>query len=218
MVIAELVQNGKISRREGEYLLSFCNNTSPGFIVGFLFDRCLHRPELAYPSLGILIISYVLSSFLFRKMYYSQVMLVDEQEQSVYKMKHRTRSLEESIWESCETILKIGGYIISFCVILTALKAIPCSGKIWTLLVLPCLELTNGIKMIAEAEISFSARYILSMALVSFGGICAGFQTKCMIESTGLSFRQYIKEKLITAMVTSLLAINYITLYNHSFV
>ena len=66
-----------------------------------------------------------------------------------------------------------------------------------------------------RAEVAFEVKYVLSMALVAFGGLCAGFQTKCIVERAGLCFRQYIKEKLITAMVTSLLAIIFLMLYSH---
>ena len=60
----------------------------------------------------------------------------------------------------------------------------------------------------------FDLKYVLSMGLLAFGGVCAAFQTKCIIDKAGLSFRQYIKEKLITAMVTSLFAISYLLLYS----
>ena len=86
---------------------------------------------------------------------------------------------------------------------------------VWKFLLLPSLEVTNGIKMITSAEkLSFNLKYVLSMGLLAFGGVCAAFQTQCIIDKAGLSFRQYIKEKLITAMVTSLFAISYLLLYN----
>lgn len=216
VVVVELVSSGKISKTEGEYLLSFCNNTSPGFVVGFVFEQCFKRSEMAYTSLGILIGSYVLSSFLFRRMYYQELrrspagVLVADKE----KYSFPSKSLDESIWESSETILKIGGYIIIFCVLLYGLKSLPVKGRAWQLLLLPSLEVTNGIKMITSAEITFEMKYVLSMALLAFGGVCAGFQTKCIIDKANLSFRQYIKEKLITAMVTSLFAITYLLLYS----
>lgn len=217
MIIVDLVSRRKISKKEGEYLLSFCNNTSPGFVVGFVCERCLKRPDLTYISLGILISSYVFSGFLFRRMYYSDFRrnpgerYITDKDNSSFQ----TGSLDESIWESCETVLKIGGYIMIFCVFLYGLKALPFRGSIWELFLLPSLELTNGIQLITNAGTTFQVKYVLSLSLVAFGGICAGFQTKCIIEREELSFRKYIKEKLITAMVTSLLAISFLLLYSH---
>lgn len=204
--IVSLVTEHKISKEEGEYLLSFCNNTSPGFIVSFLCSQTLQMPKLSYISLGILWCSAVLSSFIFRQLY-----APDTIHSSVSALSASfcdfTTGLDESIWESMEIILKIGGYIVFFCVVLFLLKTIPCSSFLWNSIFLPSLELTNGVKMIAEQSLPFQIRYILFMALASFGGFCAAFQTKCIIQAVGFSFSRYIKEKLITTMVTSLLSL-----------
>ena len=64
---ADLLCRQKISYREASYLLSFCNNTSPMFIISFFIQQNLNTPALTLPTLGILIGSPVLCSFLFRK-------------------------------------------------------------------------------------------------------------------------------------------------------
>lgn len=214
-VIADLVIENQISKKEGEYLLSFCNNTSPGFIVGFIFERCLGMPELAYVSLGILFTSSIICSFLFRSMYYPDLVIRDFSSDTLGRRPTPfTTGLDESIWESMETILRIGGYIIMFCVILFALKTLPIEQFVWNSIFLPFLELTNGVRMISAQTLDFTVKYILLMALASFCGICAAFQTKCIIHKAGFSFLQYIKEKLITAMVTSLLSLIFIFFYD----
>ena len=213
-VITDLVVEKRISKKEGEYLLSFCNNTSPGFVVGFLFERCLGMPELAYVSLGLLFASAIICSFFFRVMYYSDLIIRDVSSDNPGRpTTHFTTGLDESIWESMETILRIGGYIIMFCVILFALKSLPIEQFVWNNVFLPFLELTNGVRMITSQTLSFPIKYTLLMALVSFGGICAAFQTKCIIQKAGFSFFQYIKEKLVTAMVTSLFSLIFLFFY-----
>lgn len=214
-IIVDLVTEKRISKKEGEYLLSFCNNTSPGFIIGFLFERCLKMPNLAYVSLAILFCSSILSSFIFRTMYYPKLSIRKfPSVSSNHSDSHYTTGLDESIWESMETILRIGGYIILFCVILYGLNALPIHHFVWNSILLPFLELTNGVRMITSQMMDFRLKYTLLMALASFGGICAAFQTKCMISKTDFSFLQYIKEKLITAMVTSLLSLTFLFFYN----
>lgn len=212
-VIVDLVTEKKISKKEGEYLLSFCNNTSPGFIVGFIFERSLGVPELAYISLGLLFVSAIISSFLFRIMFYSDIRINTSRLEEYKPPSHFTTGLDESIWESMETILKIGGYIIMFCVILFALEMFPVEHFIWNSVLLPFLELTNGVRILAAQTLSFTTKYVLLMSLASFGGLCAAFQTRCIIQKAGFSFIQYIKEKLITAMVTSLLSLIFIFFY-----
>lgn len=209
--IVSLVTEQKITKEEGEYLLSFCNNTSPGFLIGFLFDQSLRKSSLAYPSLLIFWASVIISSFLFRPNYTFKPRHLSPS--ISFKSTNLTAKLDESIWESMEIILKIGGYIISFCVILFLLKIIPCDHFLWTNIFLPSLELTNGVKILSEQPLPFYLRYVLSMTLLSFGGLCAAFQTKCIISAADFSFCRYIKEKLITAIVTSFLSLLFIFFY-----
>lgn len=213
-IITDLVIAERISKEEGEYLLSFCNNTSPGFIVGFLFEQCLHMPGLAYLSLGILFLSSFLSSLLFRRLYYPHLKLQSTSFPPSSPSRHfSTSGLDDSIYESCETLLKIGGYIMLFCAILYALKSLPIHTFAWNSILLPFLELTNGVRMLTSQISNFRITYVLLMALTSFGGLCAAFQTKCIVQKVGFSFSRYIKEKLITAVVTSFLAYIFILFY-----
>ena len=76
-VTADLVRSGKISKQEGAYLLSFCNNTSPAFLVNFLVGNALKEEKLLVPTLVILIGTPVLLSFVFRK-FYGQISTVSD--------------------------------------------------------------------------------------------------------------------------------------------
>ncbi len=68
-ITADLIRNQSISVEEGTYLLSFCNNTSPIFIINFLVWKTLEKKELLFPSLMILLGTPVVMSFLFRSIY-----------------------------------------------------------------------------------------------------------------------------------------------------
>ena len=103
-----------------------------------------------------------------------------------------------------ETITKVGGYIILFSILFRLCSRLPID---WFL---PALEISNGIPWIMGFAQPLSIIYPLILALTSFGGFCAAAQTYSMIQNSGLSIFPYIIQKLITAMVTSLLAILYI--------
>lgn len=49
-------------------------------------------------------------------------------------------------------------------------------------ILLPVLEITNGIQLIGMSAVSFPVKYILALSLTAFGGICAAAQTQCMIQ------------------------------------
>lgn len=51
--------------------------------------------------------------------------------------------------------------------------------------------------MLCQLDLTSELRFLLIMAHCSFGGVCALFQTKCMIRSQNWSFPRYIAEKLL---------------------
>ena len=56
-VTADLKREGKITVNEASYLLSFCNQTSPMFLISYIFYIHLKRPDLLFP--GMLLIEGV---------------------------------------------------------------------------------------------------------------------------------------------------------------
>lgn len=212
-VTSDLIHAKHISVIEGKYLLSFCNNTSPVFIMSYVVWQNLKREDLIIPSILILFLAPILCSFLFR-FYYRKELCAAFSEKKENAIEENTRFgfeiVDKSIMNSFETIIKVGGYIILFSVILTLLKELPVHTPLWNLAVLPMIEITNGVPLICSVTSNFSYKFILSLTLTSFGGICSIAQTKCMIQNTGLSILPYIIEKLITALVTSFIAYLYI--------
>lgn len=205
---SDLVVSKRISPQEGAYLLSFCNNTSPAFIISYIFLQNLQRPELVLPSMVILIGTPVLCSFFFRRKHTVPAKTPFNPSVNPNTSEHSlSLLLDSSIMDNCDTITRIGGYIIVFCILSAVLKQFPVHGFIWDYLVIPAVEITRGISLLAQSPLAFSVKYVLIMALASFGGLCAVFQTQCMVKESSLSILFYIKEKLITAAVTSLISI-----------
>ena len=209
-VTADLIKSGKISKNEGAYLLSFCNNTSPMFIMNYVVLKNLKCEELLLPSLFILFLSPILCSFLFRLYYLRKEYPQSHANNPTPHLYFHFHILDSTIMNSFEMITKVGGYIILFSVFITLFKELPYLPPLWTTFILPILEVTNGIPMLITSGLSFPLTFICIMGLVSFGGFCSIAQTKCMLEDTGLSIVSYTIEKLITAIVTSFLAFFYI--------
>lgn len=110
--------------------------------------------------------------------------------------------------DSFETIVKVGGYLIIFSVLLELAEQTGQKNIAATLL-LSTLEVTNGILMIAKRFPEISTAYPLLIGLTSMGGICSMAQTKSMIRGTGLKLSDYIIQKLATAVAASGFAILY---------
>jgi hypothetical protein len=204
-VVADLIQTEKISEEEGQYLLSFCNNTSPMFIISFIVMQNFKNESLLLGTLVILYLAPLLCSLLFRRFY-------KVNKQSFIQKKHSNEGFffDFNLFDNCimngfETITKVGGYIMLFSVLFSI-----CETVSYTKYLLPFLEFTNGIHWISNNIQPLYITFPLVLTLTSFGGFCAIAQTNSMIQESKLSILPYIIQKLITALVTSLLAMIYI--------
>ncbi|MCU6746654.1 transporter [Faecalicatena acetigenes] len=211
---ADLVISHKITEAEGKYLLSFCNNTSPVFILNFIVWKTLGKEEFALPTFLILLTAPIFVSFVTRRFY-----LKDQSAfQNIEKRDCKKKKLDFSMLDSCmmnsfETIVKVGGYIILFSVILTLLQEFPWKNPLFDF-ALPTLEVTNGILLLHRYSLPFIIEYPAILALTSFGGFCSVAQTQCMIQKTGIPLLPYIIEKLAASLAASLLAFIYLLVKN----
>lgn len=218
-VTADLIRNGNISTEEGRYLLSFCNNTSPMFMISYVLMQNLGDKTLFIPSLVILMGTPVICSFIFRRLLLPSNGISGRTLafSSSTNRKKNTSVPSGNIIDCCimngfETITKVGGYIMLFSIIVELCHLLPVSHPLFYNLLFPSLEITTGIQSICSSTVPQHIRFILCLSMTSFGGWCAVAQTQCMIQGTGLSIFPYIIQKLITAGVTSLFAYLYIGL------
>ncbi len=213
-ISADLIRSGRISQDEGAYLLSFCNNTSPIFIINFIVWKTFDREDLLIPTLLILITVPVLLSMVFRRFYlkgrkcFPSVASGNRKASKLINFAMLDSCLEDSF----ESIVKVGLYIIFFSVLISLLGG-SAEGSPILAAVLPSLEITNGILMIHRSIPDPSVCYPLVLGLTSFGGLCAAAQTKSMLRDTGLPLLPYITQKLTAAAAASLLGVVYIHLF-----
>lgn len=210
-VTADLLRKKLITKEEAQYLLSFCNNTSPIFIINFIVWKTFGQEELLFPTLCILILTPVLLSFIFRRFYLHGQKYFEEPARDLLpeRASFRFSDLDACLNDSFEAIVKVGGYIIVFSVLLSLLSILPIREDLF-LMTAPALEMTNGILLLKERIDNLFICYPAVLALTSFGGLCAAAQTQCMLDGTGLPLLPYIIEKLAAALAASLLAILYL--------
>lgn len=210
---ADLVKMDYLSTREGCYLLSFCNNTSPAFLMNFVILQNLGRQELVIPSIFLVSGSCILCSFLFRP-FYRKNRGQKEDATSSFHLSSTSRKWNFAIVDTCimdsfETVTKVGGYIMIFSIILQFFARWFPHSSFWTLVVLPSLELTNGVVLLAQSRLDLALKLAALLSLSAFGGFCAIAQTSCMLNGTKIPILPYIIQKLVTAAVTSLMTFLY---------
>lgn len=207
-VTADLVKEGFISRKEGQYLLGFCNNTSPMFIISYLMWQSLKLQKHTIPSLIILFLSPVIVSILLRR-FQGDLQTKYKNMSAPLISKSLTDVLDFCIMNGFETIAKIGGYMMLFSIFFTLIDTFVQVRSLPMTLFTASLELTNGVSILCQ-NMASAPLYIAALSLTSFGGWCAVAQTYSMIQDSGLKIWPYVIEKLATAAVTSLCASIYI--------
>lgn len=202
-VIADLIEQKHISENEGAYLLSFCNNASPMFWVSYVIYQTFSLEKYVLPVLIIVYLTPIICSFGFRNIHKFErkatlvsCSMINDNFFSV---------LDQAVGSGCELITKIGGYLMIFSIIAELCLLLPFTENWWYYLVIPSLEMTNGINQIMASPYNTGIQFILVVFNTSFGGICAFMQTFSVLKNTNISKKVYIIEKLITAMVTSLI-------------
>lgn len=213
--VSDLLQTRRITVDEGKYLLSFCNNTSPAFIMNYIAWKIFEKTELIVPSMIILFTVPIMLSFIFRKAYFYKNKITRksaEEKLYVFSYAKEKSDFDVCLMRSLESIVKIGGYIIIFSVLSRILQYFFSDYYPFTI-IFSFLEMTNGI-IILKNNISDPALcYASVIGLTAFGGICSIAQTKCMIEDTGISVLPYIIQKLAAAAAASLMAYLYICFF-----
>ena len=212
-VIADLHCKGLISQQEAQYLLSFCNNSSPMFIVSFFVYQILQDSQYLFVTLlSLYAAPIILSFFTYRYYMHSTVPYTYNTKQcaalaetpAVPKLRIM-ELLDSSIMDGVYIITKIGGYIMLFSIVIQlflAWKGLPYTISQY---LLPLLEVTSGLRLFQSISDS-TLRYLCMIFLVSFGGFCAVAQTQCVLYQSPLRIVPYLIQKIITAIIAVIIS------------
>lgn len=211
---SDLLNVNKISRSEASYLLSFCNNTSPAFILSYVVAQNMKERNLCIPFFLILTFTPLMLSFIFRLFYRLPESSCSFPQVTPGSFSNPSESISDSFLDRCilnafESVTKVGGYMMMFSVLIQLLASV-LPNTIFSLLLYSSLEISTGIRLLFSSALYTTEKIILCTFLTSFGGWCCIAQTYSMISSSQLPILPYITAKLVTALVTSLLISAYI--------
>lgn len=211
---SDLLNVNKISRSEASYLLSFCNNTSPAFILSYVVAQNMKERNLCIPFFLILTFTPLMLSFIFRLFYRLPESSCSFPQVTPGSFSNPSESISDSFLDRCilnafESVTKVEGYMMMFSVLIQLLASV-LPNTIFSLLLYSSLEISTGIRLLFSSALYTTEKIILCAFLTSFGGWCCIAQTYSMISSSQLPILPYITAKLVTALVTSLLISAYI--------
>lgn len=217
--IGDMVSNGSLSVKEGQYLLGFCNNASPMFIMGYIAITQLHMTEIRIPLLIILYISAVLSSLLWFRVLFPAKTLVHTQdvELSTDKEDDSTKfdfaKLDASIMDGFDVITRIGGYVILFSIAAGIISDMGSLSDIGKSFLIGLLEITTGINKFSQMSLPMELKIALITTITAFGGLSGIAQTNSVISNTRLSILTYFKIKVLHMILAFILISIYLFLF-----
>lgn len=210
---ADLTKSRRISCMEGQYLLCFCNNASPVFIISYIAISSLNIPHMQYILLLIIYAASIATAFTYRILHSNtpeSTSITTEEITGHTQVKKITFStIDQSILDSFEVVTKVGGYIILFSILANVFLDISNSDPIISNLIVGILEITNGVNSISALTLALNTKIILIITMTAFGGLSSIAQTKSVIDQSGLSIKIYLRYKLVNAMYAFL----FISLY-----
>lgn len=211
-VVSELYTRNRITKREAEFLLAFCNNIGPVYFCGFVLPTLKRKLVLPY-LLGMYGIPLLYGLILRYTVFRDLNNLLDSPNTSkdtpitsdlqLKKKEKRTslallEAMDDSIHASIQSILALGGYMILF----NLLNILPrlCFGEKY-ILFSPLLEISGGLTVLG------SRLPFYSLLVLTFGGLSCLAQSYHCIKETDLSIGNYTLHKII---LTGLCALYYL--------
>lgn len=204
-LICDLYSNKHINKNEAEYLLTFSNNPGPIFISTYIFSNLLNN-QYKYAGFVIIYLSIFLTALLYNIDFKSNITKYTLNNN--YNTKLLTSSIEtidNSIYNSFNLLIKIGGYIILFSLISNIINYYVNSPSILSTFLIGLLEMTTGIFNTSMLKYPTYIKMSIMCILCILGGICTTLQTYSIIYTHHLSIKKYIEAKIITASIATIL-------------
>ena len=244
---ADFLAERRLSSSEAKFLFALCNHPSPMFLAGFVYPmfaaqlpllcfvfaiytpllllaipahfiyRAPFNPESIQENFGILQQRPTLD---FTSALFSKPTRSDKSSSSLL-------SLDAAILNSAEILVKIGGYLVFYSILILVIRNSPEIPAPVRLFFSGTLEITTGICAVS-ASLTYPYSAIAAAAVFSFGGFSAMSQTNAVIrihrsssgsagrtiscggrqnsvheKTAGLSIRQYLLWKIAHASLTA---------------
>ncbi|ODA40929.1 sporulation integral membrane protein YlbJ [Desulfosporosinus sp. BG] len=228
VLTARLRQTGEITRVEGERLLAFTNNPSPGFMFGAVASGMLGKPTLGIVLVSSVYLANIIVGILFR--FYrvtpgsQQTTNLPSFKRAWYEMKNAQAKdnrafgqiLGDAIRQSTTTVLMVAGFMAFFSVILRLLNTwhitlllATLSHSVIRIVQIPVFlaffnglfEMTLGCQETIRALSSLHQQVALITLLMGWGGLSVFAQVAGLISGTDLRFSSFVVARALQAII-----------------
>lgn len=199
-ILNELVKTNKISTNEANHILQFSYFANPLFLytmLSFIFDD--HTP---LKIISILYLSNILLGISIKKTKY-----ISTDKYQLYNDINFGNILTNAIKKSINTLLMILGSITFFMIISNLINSY-IDNEIITTIISGLFEITASLNKLINLNVSNSIKEILSIVIISFGGLSIHSQIFSIIQDSKLSYKYFLKGRLYATLIALVIVIS----------
>lgn len=226
-IVSDMIEKKQISTKEGQYLLSFCNNIGPLYMMGYVIP--LFQYENKWLILGLmysvpLIFGVILKFIYFPNSNAKSLKIVAQSNPNSLPMQNTYNSksnypacFQDSLTSAIEQITVLGGCMVFFNTLqiipmklISHIPSLPsfCQSSYVQGILCSLVEIGGGLQQLVsitpyETALQISPYLILS--LLTFGGLSCTIQTFFIIKNTELNLYTYLKHKTTQSCIYILL-------------
>jgi hypothetical protein len=194
-LIADQIKQNSISPQVGEYMLNFCINCSPAFLISYLSVTLWDSIEIGLILYLSQIASCVIIAFITgrkKPIYYSSQIKSEV-------CSSKSIALVQSVNQATKTMVTISSFVIVFCGIFPIVQQLLPNGL--TEFILNGLaEVTSGCQRLAT--IPAYPAVLLASAFTSFGGICVIFQITALLSGCQIRFMRWVCFRIVYTLLS----------------
>lgn len=206
-ITSDLAAQDLISADEENFLLNFCNNLSPAFLLSYLASKQLNAPKLGPVFLGTVLGASLLYGFL-RSFSFRRKIGIQKEKEPI-PLSFSFALLDPCIMDAIESTLRLGGYLVLFSIldgcISHLLAAVFSPSHQAGLFIRASIEVTNGLHLLAISSLPWSVKFISLSACASFGGFCTLAQTIGIAHMNRRKTFAYIKSRVCITLLSVIL-------------
>lgn len=209
-LISSYYENGAIDKTTATKMFSFCSTSGPMFIIGTIGIGVFGDARIGY----IILIAHIIGAFINGLIYRG------EKEKCLQIISTNTNiNLNEIMFDSINSILLVGSYIVFSSVIIELLSL---TNVLPTIANFICaitsfnydiiysflcgiIEITNGLIMLGGINFDIKIKIILASIIIAFSGICIMLQSLGFLNKIGIKTHTIIKQKITQTIITSII-------------
>jgi sporulation integral membrane protein YlbJ len=224
---AQLYSKGQISEKDAQTIIRFTSVSGPLFITGAVSSGLLGSPESGIYLLSAHYLSAILTGIFFGLFSRKKIppaerkslkSALSEFKKDMYSCRPFGDLLADSVERSFFTLIKIGGLIITFSVVIEILSVSGVlSAAAWVYspaahlsgltegsiksMIIGGVEMTSGCKAISDAALSLPQKLPVISSMIAFGGACIHMQTRSVCAASNLYPKRFLLAKSVQALL-----------------